>query len=317
MIIDNPTLPYPSSPLRVAAYRDLEEGSTSQMPHQASEDSTDELADMTAVEAVPSPSQEPDKPAALPFKKRLTVALVGLLGTMIIRMLALTLRYRIHFANRITSGRSVPQTLETLRGPDKKPLIFALWHGSCLPIVCGWRGRGVCVVTSLSTDGQILDRILHGLGFTTARGSSSRGGTRALLDLTHIVRSGTDAAITVDGPRGPAQQAKPGIILLAKMTGRPIIPIASCSKRFWRFQSWDRFRLPLPFSKTAIAGGDPIYIPADATHEEMEAHRLALEEAIRKLQSDLDAHVGPKIWKRADTAKTLKREAKLQAMQTK
>ncbi len=244
-----------------------------------------------------------------PLKKRLIVAAASFLGTKIIRLLACTYRYRVLHKDEEFSGRSIPKPLTDMRGPTGEPLLFALWHGSCFPILSYWRDRGMCVVTSRSTDGQALARMLRGLGFTTVHGSSSRGGTRALIDLTRVVRGGADAAIAVDGPRGPAEKVKPGIILLAKLTGRPIIPLASTSKRFYRFQSWDRVRLPFPFTKAVIIGGDPIHVPADADHELIEKKRMELEQTLRSLQQEVDNRVQPRIWKRPDSERTKRRDA--------
>lgn len=245
----------------------------------------------------------------LPLKKRMVVAVASFLGTKIIRMLACTYRYRVLFKDQEFFGRAIPSGLNDIRGPKGEPLLFALCHGSCFPILSYWRDRGMCVVTSRSTDGQTLACMLRGLGFTTVHGSSSRGGTRALIDLTRVVRSGADAAIAVDGPRGPAERVKPGIILLAKLTGRPIIPLASTSKRHYRFQSWDRVRLPFPFTQAVISSGDPIYVPADADHELIEKKRVELEQTLRSLQQELDHRVQPRVWKRADSERTKRRDA--------
>jgi lysophospholipid acyltransferase (LPLAT)-like uncharacterized protein len=235
-------------------------------------------------------------PPALTFKKKLQSALGFLIGTTAIRGLGLTLRLRARYHGRdyrLAEGIAI---VESFRGPAKAPLLFALTHGSCYPILYAWRGRGLCVVTSRSTDGQILARVLGGLGYKTVHGSSSRGGTRALIDLARFVQHGGDAAIAIDGPRGPAEHVKPGIILLSKITGRPIIPLAATPKRYWRFQSWDRARCPLPFSAATIIGDDPILVPPDADHEVMEQKRVELENKLRALQAEVDAHVQPKVW---------------------
>ena len=282
------------------------------MNQNTDQPASDDAAIHDVAGAITSTSSQAEQPAKLPFKKRLAVFLASLLGTTIIRTLAWTLRYRVIYKDQEFRGRQIPQPLLDMRGNKGEPLLFALCHGSCFPILSYWRDRGMCVVTSRSTDGQILARILRGLGCTTVNGSSSRGGTRALIDLTHIVRQGADAAIAIDGPRGPAEQAKPGIILLAKLTGRPIIPLASTSRRFYRFQSWDRFRLPFPFTRAVIIGGDPIYVPADASHELIEQKRLELEQTLRSLQQQVDAREQPRIWKLGDSKRTKRRDAMAQ-----
>lgn len=255
------------------------------------------------VDAARPQAVKPAKPQKLTLKKRIQLAIAAVLGTTIIRTLALTFRYRVHFKDKVFCGRKIPAELGTARGPAGGPLLFALWHGSCFPILSYWRDRGMCVVTSRSTDGQALGRILNRLGFQTVSGSSSRGGTRALIDLARAVRKGGDAAIAVDGPRGPQQEIKPGIVLLAKLTQRPIIPLVGTLKTYWRFQSWDRFRFPFPFTKAIIMADDAIHVPADASHEVMEQIRIDLEKRMRQMQIEIDEVIQPSVWKRADRKK--------------
>ncbi len=263
-------------------------------------DSTDDFVPLEP--AHPEPAK-PAKSQKLTLKKRIQLAIAAVLGTTIIRMLAITFRYQVFFRDMVFRGRTIPRELGVARGPAGGPLLFALWHGSCFPILSYWRDRGMCVVTSRSTDGQALGRILNRLGFATVSGSSSRGGTRALIDLARAVRKGGDAAIAVDGPRGPEQQIKPGIVLLAKLTQRPIVPLVGTLKTYWRFQSWDRFRFPFPFTRAAILADEPIHVPADASHEVMERIRVDLEHRMRQMQIEIDEKVQPSIWKRADRRK--------------
>jgi lysophospholipid acyltransferase (LPLAT)-like uncharacterized protein len=227
-------------------------------------------------------------------------AAAGLLGATLIRALGATFRTRILHRGALHPARYGAAAIDELRGADKPPLLFALWHGPCIPILTHWRGRGLCVVTSRSADGQILAGILRRLGYQTVSGSSTRGGTRALINLARFVQKGGDAAIAVDGPRGPALCVKPGIILLAKITGRPIVPLAASAKRFWQFQSWDRFRLPFPFTRTVITGDEPVHVPPDAGHDLIERKRLELEGKMLELQRAADAFVKPKIWRFRD-----------------
>ena len=262
------------------------------------------------MDAAQSESPRAAKPQKLTLKKRIQLAVAAVLGTAIIRSLAITFRYRILYKDKEFKGRRIPAELDAVRGPAGGPLLFALWHGSCFPIFSFWRDRGMCVVTSRSTDGQALGRILNRLGFQTVSGSSSRGGTRALIDLARAVRQGGDAAIAVDGPRGPQQEIKPGIVLLAKLTQRPIIPLVGTAKTYWRFQSWDRFRFPFPFTKAVIMGDDPIHVPADASHEVMEQIRVDLENRMRRMQIEIDEKVLPSVWKRSDREKRHAKEKK-------
>jgi len=233
----------------------------------------------------------------LGFKKRAQAAIAGLLGSTVIRGLGMTARTRLFFRGEMHKPGFEKAALDEFRGPSAAPLLFAVWHGSSFPVVHYWRGRGLCVLTSRSADGQIVSGILRRLGYTTVHGSSSRGGSRALIDLARFVQHGGDAAITVDGPRGPAQRVKPGIVLLAKITGRPIIPLVGTADRFVQFQSWDRFRLPFPFTRMVIAGDEPIHVPADADHECVERKRMELEQKMRELQRNVDELIKPRVWR--------------------
>ncbi|MHC4209886.1 MAG: lysophospholipid acyltransferase family protein [Planctomycetota bacterium] len=185
-----------------------------------------------------------------------------------------TLRHR-------SVGEAVMASYRRL-GPGS--LLFAMWHGEYFPIFSYARDSGVCVFVSRSPDGEILARLLTRHGYRVVRGSNTRGATRAVIDLARAVDEGRDAAIAVDGPRGPVDEAKPGIVLLAKVTGCPIVPLGagmSCCKRF---ASWDRFQLPLPFSRSVIAVGNPIQVPPDATAELIEQKRREIEHELMGLR---------------------------------
>ncbi len=164
------------------------------------------------------------------------------------------------------------------------PLLFALWHGDYFPIFRYARHSRLYIVVSRSPDGEILARILAAAGYRTVRGSTSRGATRAMIDLARVVKSGADAAIAVDGPKGPAFAAKAGIILLGKMTGCPIVPLGAALSRYKQFASWDRFRLPLPPARALVTAGDPILVPGDASTELIQSRRAELEASMLALR---------------------------------
>ena len=170
-------------------------------------------------------------------------------------------------------------------------LIFAIFHGSHFPTLRAYRNRGAYVITSKSADGEILTRILASFGFKTVRGSSSRGGTRALVDLAKHIKAGSDSAIAVDGPRGPRQEVKPGTILLAKLTGCSIIPSAASLSRYWQVNSWDRYRIPKPGSRAMVVFGKAMTVPPDADDELIEAKRAELQGQMIALQEQADEAV--------------------------
>jgi len=138
--------------------------------------------------------------------------------------------------------------------------ILALWHGRILPGLHYFRHRGIVVITSQNFDGEWIARILHRFGFRTARGSSSRGGVRALVQLRRELAAGRAVAFTVDGPRGPARVVQPGAVFLAGATGQPILPYHIEAASYWTLDSWDRTQIPKPFSTVALAIGAPIAV---------------------------------------------------------
>jgi lysophospholipid acyltransferase (LPLAT)-like uncharacterized protein len=160
---------------------------------------------------------------------------------------------------------------------DGQPVIFALWHGQLLPLTHHHRDQGVTALVSEHADGEYITRIIMRLGFTAARGSSTRGGTAGLRGLLRAARAGRDLAITADGPRGPRHDFKPGALIAAKLTGYPIIPVACSASRAWVFNSWDRFILPKPFSRLKITYGEAVLVDRGSSDEELErlAARLA------------------------------------------
>ena len=213
-------------------------------------------------------------------RKRWKVATAALAGKLVMHLLAALLRMRKQPFDSVARHRR-----------DGVGLIFAIFHGSHFPTLRAYRNRGAYVITSKSADGEILTRILGSFGFKTVRGSSTRGGTRAAVDLAQHVKAGSDAAIAVDGPRGPRHEAKPGTILLAKLTGCSIIPSAAALSRYWQVNSWDKYRIPKPFSRAVIVFGEAMTVPPDANAEMIEAKRVELQKQMIDLQHQADEAV--------------------------
>ncbi len=180
------------------------------------------------------------------------------------------------------------------------PLLFALWHGDFFPIFKYASHSGTYIVVSRSPDGEILARVAEAAGFRTVRGSPTRGATRAMVDLVRVVRGGADAAIAVDGPKGPGLVVKAGIVLLAKKTGCPIVPLGAGLSRYKQFASWDRFRMPLPFARVLLYAGTPIRVPADASDQLLETHRVELQATLLELREKARELVGPAGFRRAE-----------------
>jgi lysophospholipid acyltransferase (LPLAT)-like uncharacterized protein len=141
-------------------------------------------------------------------------------------------------------------------------------------------------MVSASGDGALLAAVLAKFGLESIRGSTSRRGPQALLEATRWLRKGYSVAITPDGPRGPSHQIQEGIIYLAQVSGRPIVPISNFTRWKIRLPSWDRFQIPLPFARCELYDNDPIWVPRDATEADREQLRSRLEESMRAITPD-------------------------------
>src|SRR5687767_3990394 len=161
---------------------------------------------------------------------------------------------------------------------------MAFWHGRVLTATYYFRQRGIIVMISENFDGEWIARIIHQFGFRTSRGSTSRGGQRALLQLKREMERGYPAGFAVDGPRGPARKAQPGAVWLAKLTGNPVVPFHMEASSYWSLKSWDCTQVPRPFSTVALAVGPPIDVTADADEQAIEAKRVELEQALFALE---------------------------------
>ncbi len=169
---------------------------------------------------------------------------------------------------------------------------MAFWHGRILPATFYFRGRGIVVITSENFDGEWIARIIERFGYGTARGSTSRGGRRAMLQLVRDMQQGKPAGFTLDGPRGPAGVAQPGALWLARTTGNPVLPFHLEASRHWSLRSWDRTQIPKPFSTVALVVGEPMPVPADAADGDLERWRVELEIRLRALERRALALVG-------------------------
>lgn len=164
-----------------------------------------------------------------------------------------------------------------------RPPILALWHGRILPATLYWRGRGIVALTSQNFDGEWIARLMARFGYRAARGSTSRGGARGLVQLRRDLAGGSTVAFTVDGPRGPARRAQAGAVWLAGATGHPVLPFHIEADRYWSARSWDRTQIPKPFSRVAIAIGEPLDVPCTST-DVIEGSRVDLERRLTGLE---------------------------------
>jgi lysophospholipid acyltransferase (LPLAT)-like uncharacterized protein len=162
---------------------------------------------------------------------------------------------------------------------SRRPQVFLLWHEALLPLLWQHRAQGVAIVVSEAREGQYLADLALALGYRAVRGSSTRGGARALLGAVRELREGRSVAFTPDGPRGPRRQLKPGVVAAAQRGGGTIVPIHAEADRAWRLHSWDGFVIPKPGAKVTVIYGRPFEIgPGDA------GLAAGQEEAIARLE---------------------------------
>jgi hypothetical protein len=200
----------------------------------------------------------------------------------VFNLISATIRYRVHD----------PQDFMT-RG-DLGPVIYCTWHNRLalsmkLYVSFGRRrhqSAGLAGLVSASRDGAFLAAILERFGIQPVRGSSSRRGAQALLELTTWAERGYDLAITPDGPRGPRYVVQDGAMSLAQVTGLPVVPVTYFLKWKIQLKSWDRFQIPLPFSICEVSAGKILYVPRETSGEEREKIRKQLEDTLKEISRD-------------------------------
>jgi len=210
--------------------------------------------------------------SAYPFKKRLLIRLADLVFYGLINLVGFTTRYEI-------KGWEHYQRVER----EGFPGIHTLWHDCIYLAIYFWKRRRIVYMTSQSFDGEYIARVLQRLGLGAVRGSSSRGGRGALLEMVRLQRAGVPVGFTVDGPRGPRHIAKMGAVLLAKKTGQPILPFTAIPERCWRARTWDALQVPKPFTRARARIGPPIYVPGDADEPTLRAKRDELQRALDQI----------------------------------
>jgi lysophospholipid acyltransferase (LPLAT)-like uncharacterized protein len=201
------------------------------------------------------------------FKSRL----IGWLGAGFIRLLRSTLRLHHHG----------DEAMRRREQADER-IILAFWHCHLLLMPYSYRGRQVSALLSLHRDGERIEQVVRHFGISAVRGSSTRGGAAALRGALRRMKEGHDLGFTPDGPRGPSKEVKLGVMQAAAMSGAPIQPIALAASRGKRFRSWDRFLLPLPFSRVDFVYGELLWVDREAALEPAALelkHRLEAAEA--------------------------------------
>lgn len=179
--------------------------------------------------------------SALDWRTRLAIVA----GGWVLRLLGITWRVRVYGREALLA-----------RAANEAPVVYSLWHGQMLPLLWAHKAR-TGVIISEHRDGEIIAQIIGLFGLFGVRGSSSRGGARALLEAAQVIRRGTDMAFTPDGPRGPRHSFAPGPLILAQRSGVPIVTITGHVDRKWQLRSWDAFEIPKPFARITVLYGEP------------------------------------------------------------
>jgi lysophospholipid acyltransferase (LPLAT)-like uncharacterized protein len=210
--------------------------------------------------------------SAYPFKKRLLISLADLAFYSLINILGRAARFEVEgWENheKVTSEGGLP--------------IYCFWHDRIFLTTYWWRQRHIVVMTSRSFDGEYIARFIQRFGYGAARGSSTRGGVGAVVEMARLMRAGCTTAFTIDGPKGPPYVAKMGAVLLAKKSGHPVLPVTMALARYWTLPSWDKFQIPKPFTRAKVFVAEPLYVPKDADEDMLNAKRDELQHTLDNL----------------------------------
>ena len=220
--------------------------------------------------------------------------LTNLYSRLRIETLASLGRYLLAFFYKTIRWQALnEETLTKINGP----IIFAFWHSRQLmmPYLClrvfPKDERKIVTLISRHSDGRIIARAIEKLGLASVAGSSSKGGARALKQLQSKLNEGYHVAITPDGPRGPAEKAKLGVLQLASKSGATVLPVAYSAKNPWKFSSWDQMILPKPFSKGVYAIGEPLHFPKEINEDEFDSYLSQVESKICEVTRAADQYV--------------------------
>jgi len=224
------------------------------------------LAEASSEPAIPTPQ--------LSVWRRLEIPVIAWAVSAVLRLIGPTLR---------TEVIGVHNAIQIPRGGE--PAIGAFWHRCIFPAAWIWRHRGIVVLNTVNFDGQWTRRVIERLGFGTAQGSSTRGAIEGLTAMAAHLEAGRHVGFTIDGPRGPRYLAKPGAVILARRTGRPISVFHIAVERGHTFKkAWDLFCLPYPFSRTVMFVAPPIRVPTDADSETMKQKQAEMQAALERVR---------------------------------
>jgi lysophospholipid acyltransferase (LPLAT)-like uncharacterized protein len=207
-----------------------------------------------------------------PWPKRLIIRLADLAFYIVINLIGRTIKFDV------TGWENHEKILS-----DGQLPIYVFWHERIFLTTYWWRNRRIVVLTSKSFDGEYIARFIQRFGYGAVRGSSTRGGVGAVVEMVRLMRRGCTTAFTIDGPKGPPRAAKLGAVLLAKKSGHPILPVTMALQRRWIARTWDSFQVPKPFSRACVFVAEPIYVAADADEAELAAKNDQLQATLDEL----------------------------------
>ena len=214
------------------------------------------------------------------WKQRLSLAVITAAAWLLVRLVGPTLRYQVVVEEGGPPGGWI------------QPAVWVFWHRCIVPATWFFRGRKIAVMTSSSFDGEYIARIISRFGFEAVRGSSTRGGVRALLGMHTVIEDGRTAAFTIDGPKGPRYVAKPGPVLLARNTKTPLVAFHLAVREAWVLNSWDRLMIPKPFSKVALHISRMMTVPQKASHEDLARYHAEMQAALDRVRASAEATFG-------------------------
>lgn len=213
-----------------------------------------------------------------------TFPVAAFLGAWVLRLWRLTWRVR---------GTSRQDVLARRAARGGRPgTIYLVWHSRILLGAPTFSGIGLSVLISLHGDGEYIARTVERMGFGTIRGSTTRGGARALREVVEVLRAGGDVIVTPDGPRGPRFRVQQGCVAAASLAGADVVPVAFEAGRARRLRSWDRFVLPGVFTRVLVRTGEPIAVPPDLDEAGIEDWRRRAERAMHDLTARTAAELG-------------------------
>jgi lysophospholipid acyltransferase (LPLAT)-like uncharacterized protein len=210
-------------------------------------------------------------PPRFTLRQRILLRIIIAAGYIFIRLIGPTLRVCI------SREEGAQETV------GQRPLVLNFWHAGIIPATYLFRNCGIRVMSSNSYDGEYMGRIIHKFGFVAVKGSSSRNAVRALLGLRRALKQGWSVAFSIDGPRGPRYQVKPGPVTLARSSSVPLSTFHIAVEKAWVLNTWDRLIIPKPFSRVLMRFGRLIPVPERASDEELERYQQELQDSLDRI----------------------------------